>query len=260
MQQYKVNSMQYNPYNTAVGFHDVGEISNMTLGDLKAIGLDLITKTKGNTALGLPPDKGSSAMGKYQMINPTRERLARAEFGDNWQNVKYSPEVQEALARRLYNETKGDYNKLVGQWDGLKHSQLLKDNPNLAWEEASKEIARFESSSGGKPSTYVASNDRQYVTLDTEEGLAKKGSDWVKPDYSEERDRLLEERAAQLAERDQYTPISTKDEYEYEEYIQPYRFEGLAAFNLPTLKNINTENFSVNSRSGRGSRFLLATR
>jgi hypothetical protein len=182
-------------YDTVVGNLPYGKITDMTLGELKQLGQEVIAKTKGRADLGLPADKGSSAMGRYQMINPTREGLARARFGENWENIRYTPEVQEQLAADLYNQNKGDYSRISGQWEGAKKSKALQSNPNMPWEQARLEIGKYETGDG------------EYVGLPTEKGLAATkvlvadSTPYIKPDYSNEREELEAERAAQLANR-----------------------------------------------------------
>ena len=225
--------MSFNPYNVATGGHNMGDISSMTLGQLESVGSKLKDLTRGNKALELPEGVGSSAMGKYQMITPTRNALAKQEFGDGWKDVVYNAETQEALAKRLYNQTKGDYNRLAKTWTGLRGSQLLKDNPNLDWEQAKEEIARLES--GGGPSTVARSNaipetKETVVTLD--KSLADPKSVWVKPDYSEEREQLQLERLAELASRDENT--GKYKDIDRDSYSDIYD-NGLAAVDVPNI-------------------------
>jgi hypothetical protein len=188
-------------YDTVVGNLPYGKITDMTLGELKQLGKEVIAKTKGRSDLGLPEDEGSSAMGRYQIINPTREELARARFGGNWQNVKYTPEVQEQLAADLYNQNKGNYSKIAGRWEGAKQSKALQDNPNMPWEQARLEIGKYETGDG----EYITGGN--YSSLPTEKGLAATkvvvadNTPYIKPDYSNEREELEAERAAQLANR-----------------------------------------------------------
>jgi hypothetical protein len=188
-----------NAYDTVVGNLPYGKITDMTLGELRQLGQEVISRTKGRSDLGLPADKGSSAMGRYQMINPTREGLARARFGENWENIRYTPEVQEQLAADLYNQNRGDYSRISGQWEGAKKSKALRDNPNMPWEQARLEIGKYETGDGN------------YVSIVTDEkGLAatqkptinvSDAAPYVKPDYSNEREELEAERTAQLTNR-----------------------------------------------------------
>jgi hypothetical protein len=141
-------------------------------------------------------------MGRYQIINTTREELARARFGNNWQNVKYTPEVQEQLAADLYNQNKGNYDKIAGRWEGAKQSKALQSNPNMPWEQARLEIGKYETGDGE-----YKTGDGKYSSPPAEKGLAATkaivadNTPYVKPDYSNEREDLEAERTAQLANR-----------------------------------------------------------
>lgn len=169
-----------NPYNTVVGNKNYGNISEMTFGQLDALGKQVIAENRGNAALGLPPGLGSSAMGKYQMIDPTRNTLAEKRFGKDYKNVVYSPEVQEQLAEDLYNSVKGDYGKIKGQWVGAGKSKELEANPSMPWQEARRHISRYESADSDEgwkttaPNTVMAVvNQPNTAPVLSEEAIAK---------------------------------------------------------------------------------------
>jgi len=105
-------------YNATLGFGKFvkpqGELTQMTLAELQQLGQQQIEASRNAKEFGLSNGKGSSALGAYQFINPTREAYAKKLYGNDWGNIQYTPEVQDALARELYNNTSDD--KMQSQW------------------------------------------------------------------------------------------------------------------------------------------------
>jgi hypothetical protein len=105
-------------YNATLGFgkfvRPQGELTQMTLAELQQLGQQQIEASRNAKEFGLSNGKGSSALGAYQFINPTREAYAKKLYGNDWGNIQYTPEVQDALARELYNNTSDD--KMQSQW------------------------------------------------------------------------------------------------------------------------------------------------
>jgi hypothetical protein len=105
-------------YNATLGFGKFvkpqKELTQMTLAELQQLGQQQIEASRNAKEFGLSNGKGSSALGAYQFINPTREAYAKKLYGNDWGNIQYTPEVQDALARELYNNTSDD--KMQSQW------------------------------------------------------------------------------------------------------------------------------------------------
>jgi hypothetical protein len=134
-------------YDAVLGYGAFGlpnkPVSQSTLSELGDFGRNtLIPATKGNTSLGLPPDKGSSAVGKYQFTQETVANLAPKVFGNSWQNTVFTPENQDKLAEALFNERKNG--NLKDTWQGLPNATAgaYKDKP---WSEMKDIISSVES-------------------------------------------------------------------------------------------------------------------
>lgn len=98
-----------NAYDTVYGSGKYGNppkpISSMTIGEAVNYGRDtLIPATRGQVGAG--PDQGTSAVGAYQFTQATLSDYGPRVFGENWQNTPMTPENQEKLARRIYDERK----------------------------------------------------------------------------------------------------------------------------------------------------------
>lgn len=96
----------------------------------------------------------SSAMGTYQIVGDTLRRYAPRVFGEQWQNVEFSPENQDRLAEAIFNDHRGSASALRGQWVSLSPQQAERIR-RMPWSQARVEIARAESGggsgSGGQP-------------------------------------------------------------------------------------------------------------
>lgn len=101
---------QGNVYDTVYGFGKYGApdkpVSSMTIGEAIDFGRStLIPATRGKVGAGT--NQGTSAVGAYQFTQGTLADFGPKVFGENWQSVAMTPENQEALARRIYDERKG---------------------------------------------------------------------------------------------------------------------------------------------------------
>jgi hypothetical protein len=116
-------------YNTILGNGKYGStdkpITQMTMGELYDFGRNtLIPNTRDNEQLGLKgTGRGSSAVGAYQIVGDTMQDVGSKLYGDNWRNTQFSPEVQDNMAKVIYDRAdkanlhkvwtslpKGDYN------------------------------------------------------------------------------------------------------------------------------------------------------
>jgi hypothetical protein len=98
-----------NAYDTVYGNGKYGApekpVSSMTMGEAVDYGRNtLIPNTKGK--IGAGADQGTSAVGAYQFTQATLSDFGPKVFGEGWQNTPMTPENQEKLARRIYDERK----------------------------------------------------------------------------------------------------------------------------------------------------------
>lgn len=160
---------QGNAYDVVYGYGAYGNTpkpaSEMTLGEVVEWGKNvLIPATKGqirDNQGNIVPDKGTSAVGAYQFTQGTLNDIAPKVLGEGWQNQRFSPEVQETLAKHLYERSK--QGNLRDRWQGIKNEQpgYYRDIP---WEQARLEILQAESKmpEGYTPnSTYASNQNRQ---------------------------------------------------------------------------------------------------
>ena len=158
---------QGNAYDIVYGYGAYGNTpkpaSEMTLGEVVDWGRNvLIPATKGkirDNRGNIVPDKGTSAIGAYQFTQDTLNDIAPKVLGEGWQNQKFSPEVQEVLAKHLYEQSK--QGNLRNRWQGIKNEQpgYYKDIP---WEQARLEILEAESKipEGYTPGSYFTVNNQ----------------------------------------------------------------------------------------------------
>jgi hypothetical protein len=136
-------------------------LTDMTLAEVEEAGQRQIAATRGR--IGRSDDQGTSAMGAFQIINPTRAAIAERVLGPEWRSVRYTPEVQDRLARALYEQSRGG--NLVSQWEGLRGqvvpgTNTPADQPgayrNIPWEVAREQILAREAGGGANvPPTRV---------------------------------------------------------------------------------------------------------
>lgn len=133
-------------------------VSESTFRELSPFQEQLIKTTKGNAKLGLPPDKGSSAVGAYQFTRETINQFAPKVFGSGWQDTVFNEANQEKLAQALFDERKRTGN-LVPTWQGLGTTPELKakySNPafvkNATWDQVKADILKTEA--GGYSSSF----------------------------------------------------------------------------------------------------------
>ena len=163
-------------YSTTFGngkYVNGGDLTTKTLGEIEALGNQQIEATKGKIGKG---DQGTSALGAYQFVNGTRASVARELYGKDWRNMTYTPQVQEAMAEKLFQDTKGG--DLTQQWEGLKKIPGA-DKPGFfkdkSWQEMRGIISRVESSDTSAQAPLLASTDGTDVgplTMPQEKGEA----------------------------------------------------------------------------------------
>lgn len=120
-------------------------LSTMPIGEVQKFQRDtLIPNTRGK--IGAGSDKGTGAVGTYQFTYGTLKQYAPKVLGPNWRNVPFTADVQEQLAKALYEDVKGG--DLKKTWAGLP-SNRPGQYANVPWENVRDDIIRVESAGGG---------------------------------------------------------------------------------------------------------------
>jgi hypothetical protein len=120
-------------------------LSTMPIGEVQKFQRDtLIPNTRGK--IGAGSDKGTGAVGTYQFTYGTLKQYAPKVLGPNWRNVPFTADVQEQLAKALYEDVKGG--DLKKTWAGLP-SNRPGQYANVPWEAVRDDIIRVESAGGG---------------------------------------------------------------------------------------------------------------
>ena len=149
-----------NTADVVYGFGEFGlppkPISQSTIGEVQKYQRGtLIPNTKG--LVGAGPNKGTGAVGTYQFTYDTLNEYAPKVLGPNWRNTTFTADVQEQLAKALYEDRKsGDLKKT---WAGLP-SNRPGQYANVPWEQVRDKIIQVESAGGGnrQPPTGGTSN------------------------------------------------------------------------------------------------------
>ena len=139
-------------YDTVVGnLKTAKPVTQMSIGEVINTGKnEWIPATRGNAALGLPADKGSSAAGRYQITGETLQEFGKKVYGDGFESQPFTPEVQDKIAEAIFNVRKGG--DLSSTWVGLKTipgSSTPGAFKDKSWAEVRDVIARTET--GGSP-------------------------------------------------------------------------------------------------------------
>jgi hypothetical protein len=140
---------QGNTADVVYGFGKFGSpnkpLSTMPIGEVQKFQRDtLIPNTRGK--IGAGSDKGTGAVGTYQFTYGTLKQYAPKVLGPNWRNVPFTADVQEQLAKALYEDVKGG--DLKKTWAGLP-SNRPGQYANVPWENVRDDIIRVESAGGG---------------------------------------------------------------------------------------------------------------
>jgi hypothetical protein len=142
-------------YNTILGNGKYGStdrpITQMTMGELYDFGRNtLIPNTRDNEQLGLKgTGKGSSAVGAYQIVGDTMQDVGSKLYGESWRNTQFSPEVQDSMAKVIYD--RADKTNLHKVWTSLPQG----DYSNSSFDDMRGIIQKGESGGTGyyTPST-----------------------------------------------------------------------------------------------------------
>lgn len=124
-------------------------ISQSTIGEVQDFQRNtLIPNTRGKVGAG--PREGTGAVGTYQFTYGTLKDYAPKVLGPNWRNVPFTADVQEQLAKALYEDVKGG--DLKKTWAGLP-SNRPGQYSNVPWENVRDSIIKVESAGGGNRRT-----------------------------------------------------------------------------------------------------------
>ena len=140
-------------YDVVYGFGDYAKpdkpLTGMTIREVQDFQRNsLIPATRGKVGAG--PDKGTGAVGKYQIVYGTLRQYAPKVLGPNWESQPFTPEVQERLAEAIYNDVRGG--NLRDTWQGMPNNKPG-EYANVPWSQVRDKIAQVESGGrgGGQP-------------------------------------------------------------------------------------------------------------
>ena len=138
-----------NTADVVYGFGEFGSpskpLSTLSIGEVQDFQRNtLIPNTRGKVGAGA--DKGTGAVGTYQITYGTLQDYAPKVLGSNWRNKPFTADVQEQIAKAIYNDVKGG--NLKDTWAGLP-SNRPGQYTNVPWEQVRDQIIQVES--GGAP-------------------------------------------------------------------------------------------------------------
>ena len=144
---------QRNTADVVYGFGEFGlppkPISQSTIGEVQDFQRNtLIPKTRGKVGAG--PREGTGAVGTYQFTYGTLKEYAPKVLGPNWRNIPFTADVQEQLAKALYEDRKKG--NLKDTWAGLPNNRPGQYT-NVPWEAVRDDIIKVESAGGGNRRT-----------------------------------------------------------------------------------------------------------
>lgn len=138
-----------NTADVVYGFGEFGSpskpLSTLSIGEVQDFQRNtLIPNTRGKVGAGA--DKGTGAVGTYQITYGTLQDYAPKVLGANWRDKPFTANVQEQIAKAIYNDVKGG--NLKDTWAGLP-SNRPGAYANVPWEQVRDQIIQVES--GGAP-------------------------------------------------------------------------------------------------------------
>lgn len=130
------------------GFGEYGSpskpLSTLSIGEVQDFQRNtLIPNTRGKVGAG--PSKGTGAVGTYQITYGTLQDYAPKVLGANWRNTPFTADVQERIAKAIYNDVKGG--NLKDTWAGLPNNRPGQ-YANVPWEQVRDKIIQVESAGG----------------------------------------------------------------------------------------------------------------
>jgi len=147
-----------NTADVVYGFGEFGSpskpLSTLSIGEVQDFQRNtLIPKTRGQ--IGKGPRIGTGAVGTYQITYGTLQDYAPKVLGANWRNATFTADVQEQIAKAIYEDVKGE--NLKDTWAGLP-SNRPGQYANVPWEQVRDQIIQVESAGGGKRGAAGAAN------------------------------------------------------------------------------------------------------
>jgi hypothetical protein len=144
---------QGNTADVVYGFGEFGlppkPLSQSTIGEVQDFQRNtLIPKTRGKVGAG--PREGTGAVGTYQFTYGTLKDYAPKVLGPDWRNIPFTADVQEQLAKALYEDRKKG--NLKDTWAGLPNNRPGQYT-NVPWEAVRDDIIKVESAGGGNRRT-----------------------------------------------------------------------------------------------------------
>jgi hypothetical protein len=141
---------QGNTADVVYGFGKFGSpakpLSQSTIGEVQDFQRNtLIPNTRGKVGAG--PDKGTGAVGTYQLVYGTLKEYAPKVLGANWRDKPFTADVQEQIAKAIYDDVKGG--DLKKTWAGLP-SNRPGQYANVPWEQVRDKIIQVESGGGNR--------------------------------------------------------------------------------------------------------------
>jgi hypothetical protein len=116
-------------------------LSTLSISDVQDFQRNtLIPNTRGKVGAG--PDKGTGAVGTYQIVYETLKDYAPKVFGANWRNQIFTADAQEQLAKAIYEDVKGG--NLKDTWAGLPDNRPG-EYANVPFEQIRDTIIQVES-------------------------------------------------------------------------------------------------------------------
>ena len=142
-----------NTADVVYGFGEFGSpskpLSTLSIGEVQDFQRNtLIPNTRGKVGAGA--DKGTGAVGTYQITYGTLQDYAPKVLGSNWRNKPFTADVQEQIAKAIYNDVKGG--NLKDTWAGLP-SNRPGQYTNVPWEQVRDQIIQVESAGGPRRGT-----------------------------------------------------------------------------------------------------------
>ena len=138
-------------------------ISSMTIGEVQNFQKnELIPATRGE--IGKGPRIGTGAVGTYQIVYGTLRDYAPKVLGPNWRNVPFTADVQDRIAKAIYEDVK-DRN-LKDTWAGLPANRPGAYS-NVPWEQVRDKIIQVESAGGPRRTPTSAAGGAPIVVKGT---------------------------------------------------------------------------------------------
>ena len=160
-----------NPYEEVFGYGAYGKpskkLTDMTLAEVQAFQSKLIANTTNKGIRGLGENEGTGAVGAYQFTKETLAARAEAVYGKNrWQKIKFTPEVQDILAKNLFDAVKSNNAALSPTW--AYFSDLNAAGAQLRAQGATGGSLNFKPAAGSKKPE--AGTDEKPIPVDAQTG------------------------------------------------------------------------------------------